>query len=225
MPPSEDTVNDLRTRIGSPPTSRIPDDTLISYLEEALRKFNRYRPREALADVDLVAGTTFYDLPSGVSRVRRVYGAAAAVAPVTQPGPSYPEVADDWVEALDIAQQRSRDRVLYGGDVYIEAGQLVVTPPPSAAGTITIVYPTGWTWDEVEDPANGIYDDVLLWGEHRGFVSVAALFSGSGGVKSITRMGQQTTFADPLDARSSADNAMAEWKVRVERALVGPSSG
>jgi hypothetical protein len=225
MPPSQETIDDLRIRLGSPTTAKVSDAQLINYLEEALRKFNRYRPREATAELTLSVGVSLYDLPDGVRSIRRVYRSASPVAPLARPGPAYPTVADDWTEALGIAVGVSRDLVLYGGDVYIEAGRIVVTPPATAVETVLIVYPRSWTWAEVEDTDNGIYDDVMLWAEHRGWLKVLNNGGAGGGLKAISRMGQQTVFGDPADASDNAASALERWKDRVERARVGPSTG
>jgi hypothetical protein len=106
----------------------------------------------------------------------------------------------------------------------MEAGKVVVAPPPSGDCSVLLVYPAPWAWDDVfEAPSTVVdadaYEDVLTYGEWRGGAAKAASLSR---VRQVTRIGQSTTFSDASAEKGSAEEARLRWERRVVRARVGP---
>lgn len=244
MPAPQGALDELRLQLGSPSATELPDAQLSSYLESGLRQLSRFRPREASGTLSLESGVSVYDLPAGVTSVRRLYLPTAVAAPSTSPGPASPidsgvagamtgfSPALDWPIALDSRQGESRHRQLYGGDWYVEAGQIVIAPPPSEDMDVMYIYPAAWTWDDVLD-VDGYgaltsvlrpdeWEDLLLYGRWKGFENLGAARRK---LRAVSRLGQSTAFAAGDAEGTAGKDAAAEWKRRVERPRAGPIKG
>lgn len=243
MAPPQGVLDELRVRLGSPATAELPDAQLSSYLEEGLRLLSRFRPREATETLSLVSGTSLYDLPSGVRSVRRLYHAESS-PPTTQEGPTHGidkgvagalaglSPALDWPIALDARQTEARNIRLYGGDWYVEAGKIVIAPPPGSDVDVMLVYPASWTWDGIVDSDSygavsevllpDEYEDALTYGSWKGYEKLS---HSRRKLRAVSRLGQSTAFAAGDAEASSASEYMQTWKRRVERPRVGPVKG
>lgn len=238
MPPTSTTVDELRSAVGDPTSAQVTDPQLTSMLERALRRYNKFAPREATAVLTLVAGQSLYDPPAGVESVRRVHYDPEVVPDDNRPGAQSPggldalagfNVEDNWPTVLDQRAGASRSSELWGGDVYMEAGKIVFAPAPDCARGVMLVYPTAWAWGDSDGGIEGTglaaqaaFDDMMMYAEYLGWTKVASLSSaGAGGVKSVTRLGHQTVFADGKNAETNASDVLDRWNSRVERPRVG----
>ncbi len=226
---SEETLEELRARLGEPTTEEVSDSSLSKFLDVALREYNRYRPKEATAELELVSGQSLYDLPDDVTRFKRLLR-ITGTAPKTVAGPGYGadrglvddlaglSPADNWVEAAEHQANRSRDRKLYGGpDAFMEAGKIVVSPAPSADETALLIHLTDWTDDDVQDDSKRLAD-IMLYAEYRGFLRLSSVRR----VRSVSRLGHQTVFGDSKESTDGAATALATWNLRVARPRIGP---
>jgi len=237
-----DLRDEIRVRLGSPTTTEISDSAIETLLSVALRIFNRYRPPEKTATLSLEADVSLYDPPSGVAsgRIRRVYY-SPTVIPSTDTDPVAPgnaglsrdlaglSPADNWVEAYDHRASETRARKLYGGKVFVEAGKVVVTPAPEADLDVLLVYAGKWTWSEIYDSgdfvdadAESVFEDLALYALGEGFATLA---DSRRRVRSVSRIGQSTTFASGDTEATKSETYRKRWKERVETARVGPRRG
>ena len=235
MAPPQSIVDLLRVRLGGPSTDEVSDATLSAHLDSGLVQINRYRPREATTTIALSAGTSIYSLPTGVSSIRRLYH-IDATRPFSAPAESDVRYGDDasigedlaglsasanWVEALDHRTRDARDLKLYGGDWYVEAGKLVVSPAPSEGVTVMMVYPSTWAWADLQTTAGAaLLEDLFAWALSLGFEKLS---SSRRRVKSVSRIGQATSFDAGSAEAESAKQYRALWDARYGRApRVGP---
>jgi len=228
-------VSQFRTRLGNPTEAEISDEVLEAHLDSGLVQINRYRPKEATTSIALVLGRSIYDLPAGVVRIRRLYH-LDVVRPDTAPEDSRVVYGDDgsissdlaglsasanWVEALEHRTRDVRDMKLYGGDWYIEAGKLVVSPAPSEDVSVLCVYPASWSWTDLQTTAaSDVLEDLYSWALSLGFEQLSAARRR---VKSVSRIGQATSFEAGKAEAESAERFRTLWESRYGRGpRVGP---
>lgn len=236
MPASDALVSELRTRLGSPSASEVSDADLRVYLTVSLRELNRYKPTEGTATLSLEEGVSTYDFPAdaysvGIRRIRRIYHVeVAAPSEGLNTANDDGHLRDDlaglspsanWTEGLEHRMRDERNRKMYGGSWQVEAGQIIISPPPSDDLDVMLVYPRPWEWDEVEAD-DELVEDVMLHALHQGYGRLA---TSRGKIAAVSRIGQSTSFRAGQDERRSADSALSQWESRVKRARVGPSRG
>lgn len=224
-------VSELRVRLGSPSTSEIPDAELSSHLEAARVEVSRVAPRQGTAAVSLVSGVSEYELPEGAARVKKLLRQGrpagprlpAAESPPWEGGPAdflgRFSSASSWTDALEVRARDARDEQLYGGEVYVEGGLLIVEPAPSADEDATAVCSFPWSWedlygDEALAGAEAALEDVYLHASVPGFRRLA---SGQSRLRSVSRLGQSTAFSDGAQPAARADAAKAQWDAKYGR--------